>query len=103
MRRFGDVIEQHADEMAYLESIDNGKPIQHTRSIDAHVAADQVYYNSAWPRRMAGETFPVSLPNMFVYTRREPVGVVALIIPWNYPLIHAMQMSVPCYFTTVPC
>jgi acyl-CoA reductase-like NAD-dependent aldehyde dehydrogenase len=99
MRRFGDLIEEHAEELAGLESIDNGKPLKHTREIDVHVAADQVYFHSAWPRRMTGETLPVSIPNLFVYTRREPVGVVALIIPWNYPLIHAMQKAAPALAT----
>lgn len=99
MRRLGDLIEAHAEELAALESIDNGKPLKHTRLIDVHVAADQVYYHSAWPRRMTGETLPVSIPHMFVYTRREPVGVVALIIPWNYPLIHAMQKASPALAT----
>jgi acyl-CoA reductase-like NAD-dependent aldehyde dehydrogenase len=76
MRCFGDVLKVHRDELARLESLDNGKPLSHTRSIDANVAADQVYYHLAWPRRMTGATLPVSIPNLFVYSRREPVGVV---------------------------
>ncbi|MBL8055644.1 MAG: aldehyde dehydrogenase family protein [Anaerolineales bacterium] len=99
MRRLGDVIKAHGEELAQLESLDNGKPLNHTRPIDANVCADQVYYHSAWPRRMTGETLPVSLPNLFVYSRREPVGVVGLIIPWNYPLIHAMQKAAPALAT----
>jgi aldehyde dehydrogenase (NAD+) len=99
MRRFAALIEEHAEELAELESLDNGKPIYHTRAIDVKVASDQVYYHSAWPRRMVGETMPVSIPNMFVYSRREPVGVVGLIIPWNYPLIHAMQKVSPALAT----
>ncbi len=99
MRRLGDLIEEHAEELAQLETLDNGKPIKKTRSIDVHVSANQVYYHSAWPSRMGGETVPVSIPNLFVYTRREPVGVVALIIPWNYPLIHSMQKVAPAIAT----
>ena len=99
LRRFGDVVKAHVVELAQLESLDNGKPLQETRSIDANVAADQVYYHSAWPRRMTGETMPVSIPNLFVYSRREPVGVVGLIIPWNYPLIHSMQKVSPALAT----
>ena len=99
MRRFGELIEEHAEELAELESLDNGKPIKTTRSIDTMVAANQVYYHAAWPSRMGGETLPVSIPNFFVYTRREPVGVVALIIPWNYPLIHSMQKVAPALAT----
>jgi acyl-CoA reductase-like NAD-dependent aldehyde dehydrogenase len=99
MRRLGDLIEEHAEELAELETLDNGKPISHTRNIDVHVSANQVYYHAAWPSRMGGETVPVSIPNMFVYTRREPVGVIALVIPWNYPLIHAMQKVSPALAT----
>lgn len=99
LRRFGALIEEHAEELAQLESLDNGKPLNHTRAIDVKVAANQVYYHAAWPSRLVGETIPVSIPNMFVYTRREPVGVVALIIPWNYPLIHAMQKVAPALAT----
>ena len=99
MRRFGNLIEEHKTELAQLESIDNGKPLKHTMAIDSMVAADQVYFNSSWPSRLIGETLPVSIPNMFVYTRREPVGVVALIIPWNYPLIHSMQKVAPALAT----
>lgn len=99
LRRFGDLILEHAEELAQLESIDNGKPLYHTRAIDSMVAANQVYYHSAWPSRLVGETIPVSIPNMFVYTRREPIGVVALIIPWNYPLIHSMQKVAPALAT----
>jgi acyl-CoA reductase-like NAD-dependent aldehyde dehydrogenase len=99
MRRFGSLIEEQAEELAELESLDNGKPISHTRQIDVRVAANQVYYHAAWPSRLTGETVPVSIPNLFVYTRREPVGVVALIIPWNYPLVHAMQKVSPALAT----
>ena len=99
LRRFGDLIMEHAEELAQLESLDNGKPLNHTKSIDSMVSANQVYYHSAWPSRLVGETIPVSIPNMFVYSRREPIGVVALIIPWNYPLIHSMQKVAPALAT----
>lgn len=95
LRCIGDLITAHRDELAELESIDNGKPISHTRPIDAPAAARQVYNFAGWPTKIAGETPAVSIPNHFVYTRREPVGVVGIIIPWNYPLIHAMQKVSP--------
>ncbi len=95
MRRWAGLIESHNDELAQLESLDNGKPIQHTQHIDAFVAADEVYHFAGWPSKIEGETHPVSIPGKLVYTRREPVGVVAIIIPWNYPLIHAMQKCAP--------
>jgi aldehyde dehydrogenase (NAD+) len=95
LRRWADLIEAHNDDLAQLESLDNGKPIHHTQHIDAFVAADEVFHFAGWPSKIEGETHPVSIPGKFVYTRREPVGVVAIIIPWNYPLIHAMQKSAP--------
>jgi acyl-CoA reductase-like NAD-dependent aldehyde dehydrogenase len=95
LRRLGDVIAAHTAELAELESLDNGKPIHHTRAIDAPVAAQLAYDFSGWPGKISGDTPAVSIPNHFVYTRREPVGVVAIIIPWNYPLIHALQKMSP--------
>lgn len=95
LRRWAALIEANNDQLAQLESLDNGKPIHHTQHIDAFVAADEVYHFAGWPSKIEGETHPVSIPGNFVYTRREPVGVVAIIIPWNYPLIHAMQKCAP--------
>ncbi len=95
LRRFADLIASHAEELAELESLDNGKPISHTRAIDSRAAANLVYHFAGWPSKMAGSTAPVSIPNHFVYTRREPVGVAGIIIPWNYPLIHGMQKVSP--------
>jgi acyl-CoA reductase-like NAD-dependent aldehyde dehydrogenase len=95
LRRLGDLITANAEELAQLESLENGKPIWHTRAIDAPVAAQLTYAFSGWPSKIAGYTPAVSVPDKFVYTRREPVGVVAIIIPWNYPLIHTMQKLSP--------
>jgi acyl-CoA reductase-like NAD-dependent aldehyde dehydrogenase len=95
LRKLGDLVTAHAGELAELESLDNGKPIWHTKAIDAKVAARQAYEAAGWPSRIAGYTPPVSIPNHFVYTRREPIGVVGIIIPWNYPLIHTLQKVGP--------
>ncbi|MFL7839310.1 MAG: aldehyde dehydrogenase family protein [Candidatus Promineifilaceae bacterium] len=95
LRRLADLINSSIAELAELESLDNGKPIWHTRVIDAPVAAGLTYSFAGWPSKIAGYTPQVSIPNKFVYTRREPVGVVAIIIPWNYPLIHMMQKLSP--------
>jgi len=95
LRRLGDLIVEHGDELAELESLDNGKPINHTRRIDAPVASRRAYYAAGLPTKIAGYTPSVSIPGNFVYTRREPVGVVGIIIPWNYPLIHTMQKLGP--------
>lgn len=95
MRRLGDLINQHKQELAELESLDVGKPISATQAIDAPVAAQNVYDFAGWPTKIAGAAPAVSIPNHLVYTRREPVGVVAIIIPWNYPLIHMTQKVAP--------
>jgi acyl-CoA reductase-like NAD-dependent aldehyde dehydrogenase len=95
LRQLGDLITVHAAQLAELESLDNGKPIHHTQAIDAPAAAKRVYHAAGWSGKIEGHTVPVSIPNHFVYTRREPVGVVGIIIPWNYPLIHSMQKIAP--------
>lgn len=95
LRKLGAVLEAHAEELAQLESLDNGKPISATTAIDAPVAASLAYAASGWPSRISGYTPSVSVPGKFVYTRREPVGVVAIVIPWNFPLIHMLQKVSP--------
>lgn len=95
LHRLGDLISANSEELARLESIDNGKPIWHTRAIDVGVAARQAHFFAGWPSKIAGYTPSVNVPDKFVYTRREPVGVAAIIIPWNYPLIHTMQKMSP--------
>ena len=95
LRRFAELVEQDADALAEIESLDNGKPIGHTRPIDAPVAARLCFAFAGWPTKIAGETPSVSAPDLFVYTLRQPVGVVAAIIPWNYPLIHTVQKIMP--------
>ena len=95
LRRFADLIQANQTELAELESLDIGKPITATKSIDAPVAAQNIYDFAGWPTKIAGAAPAVSIPNHLVYTRREPVGVVAIIIPWNYPLIHTTQKIAP--------
>lgn len=95
LRKLGDLLSQHSEELAELESLDVGKPIGVTKVIDAPVAAQNIYDFSGWPTKIAGKAPNVSIPNHLVYTRREPVGVVGLIIPWNYPLIHMTQKLAP--------
>jgi len=84
--KLGDLILEHADEIARLETLDNGKPIFESRQIDVPMAANCFHYFAGWSTKLAGETLPVS-PAFFTYTLREPIGVVAAIIPWNFPMI----------------
>ena len=86
--KLAELIEKHADEMAELETLDNGKIINESRYIDVPMAADVLRYYAGWATKVHGETIN-SFENAFTYTLREPVGVVAAIVPWNFPLLIA--------------
>jgi phenylacetaldehyde dehydrogenase len=91
--RIAELIEEHGDELAMLESLDNGKPYSVARAADVPLAADLFRYMAGWPTKIEGTTVPISaLPapgEYLAYTLREPVGVVGQIIPWNFPLLMA--------------
>src|SRR5450755_1943727 len=88
--RIGDLIEQHVDELAMLESLDNGKAVNVARVADVPLAADLFHYMAGWTTKILGDTTPISAPGEYLsYTLREPVGVVGQIIPWNFPLLMA--------------
>jgi acyl-CoA reductase-like NAD-dependent aldehyde dehydrogenase len=82
-----DAIEAHADELAELETRDQGQPIGVARQISVAAAAEHFRYYAGWVTKLAGETNPLSFPGTFNYTVREPVGVCGLIVPWNFPLM----------------
>ena len=84
--KLADLIELHIDELAALETLDNGKPINDTRNIDLPLAVEAYRYYAGWADKIEGRTIPVNGP-YFTYTRHEPVGVCAQIIPWNFPLL----------------
>ena len=86
LHKLGDLILAHADEIARLETLDNGKPIFESRHIDIGMVAGCFHYFSGWASKLTGDTTNVS-PAFFTYTLREPVGVVGAIIPWNFPMI----------------
>jgi acyl-CoA reductase-like NAD-dependent aldehyde dehydrogenase len=98
LRRIGDLIEKHCDELAELESLDNGKPCTIARTVDVVLAAEHFHYYSGWATKIEGETIPVAGP-FFNYTLREPVGVVGQIIPWNFPLLMAAWKLAPALAT----
>ncbi len=89
MLAFADAIEEHADELAQLESLDNGKPVRIAKRVDVMLAAAHLRYFAGWPTRISGDVLPVATANMHCYTRKEPVGVCAQIIPWNFPILMA--------------
>src|ERR1700686_4953118 len=84
--RLGDLLEQHRDEFAELEALDNGKPVTNARQGDVQGSIEMFRYMAGWATRLNGETISVSSPgNWHAYTLREPIGVVGQIIPWNFP------------------
>jgi aldehyde dehydrogenase (NAD+) len=86
--RLADLVEQHLDELAELETLDNGKPIFESRYVDMPMVIDVLRYYAGLATKIHGETVN-TFETAFTYTLREPVGVVGLIIPWNFPLLLA--------------
>jgi len=83
----GDLIDRHGDELAELETRDQGQPIGISRQVSVAAAAEHFRYYAGWVTKIAGDTNPLSFPGTFNYTVREPVGVCGLIVPWNFPLM----------------
>lgn len=86
MFRLADLIEEHIDELAALESLDNGKPVRDARKYDLPLTIECLRYYAGYADKIHGQTIPIS-GNYFCYTRKEPVGVVGQIIPWNFPML----------------
>lgn len=86
MNRLADLINEEKEELAALESLDNGKPISDARAADLPLVIDCLRYYAGFADKLNGQTIPIR-GNYFCYTRREPVGVVGQIIPWNFPML----------------
>jgi aldehyde dehydrogenase (NAD+) len=86
LNRLADLIEKHADELAALETLDNGKPVAVARAADLPLTIACYRYYAGWADKVQGKTIPIN-GDYFCYTRHEPVGVVGQIIPWNFPLL----------------
>ncbi len=102
--KLADLIEENLEEFAQLETLDNGKPLTVARAADIPLVVDHFRYYAGWATKVEGETIPVSVPGMFTYTTREPVGVVGQIIPWNFPLLMAawkLGVALACGNTVV--
>src|SRR4029078_5790896 len=102
--KIGDLILEHADELAQLESLDNGKPFGVALAADVPLAADLFHYMAGWATKIEGNTINISVPympgaNFHSYTLREPIGVVGQIIPWNSPLLMAAWKLGPALAT----
>jgi phenylacetaldehyde dehydrogenase len=104
--KLADLIETRTEEFAQLETLDNGKPLSVARVADVPLVVDHFRYYAGWATKIEGATIPVSIPGQqfFTYTKREPVGVVGQIIPWNFPLLMAawkLGVALACGNTVV--
>ncbi len=98
LSKLADLIMEHRDELAELETMDNGKPISDSRNIDVPLVADCFEYYAGWANKVHGETIPV--PGPFLnYTLREPLGVVGQIVAWNFPMLLAAWKMGPALAT----
>jgi phenylacetaldehyde dehydrogenase len=99
--RIADLMQDHLEDLAELETLDQGKNLRTSRFGEVPAAINQFRYYAGWPTKILGETIPASLSRtppgkeVFAYTRREPVGVVAAIVPWNSPLIMTAMKLAP--------
>jgi acyl-CoA reductase-like NAD-dependent aldehyde dehydrogenase len=93
--KIADLMERYGDELAELETLDNGKPLRVSSRVDLPQAVKHFRYYAGWASKIEGSTIPVSFPNQLVYTVREPMGVVGLIIPWNFPLLMSAWKLAP--------
>ncbi|MDA0162245.1 aldehyde dehydrogenase family protein [Solirubrobacter ginsenosidimutans] len=104
IHRLGDLVAENADELAELDSLDNGKAKAVAAAADVPLAADLFWYMAGWATKLRGSTVRPSLPyipgaEFHAYTVKEPVGVVAQIIPWNFPLLMAAWKVGPALAT----
>ena len=84
-----DLVDEHADELATLETLEVGKPLRESRFFDVILAGEVLRYYAGWPSKFAGDVLPVSpmVGSIIGYSRREPLGVIAAITPWNFPIL----------------
>lgn len=102
--KLADLLEQNLDEVAEIESLDNGKPRAVAAAADVPLAVDLFRYMAGWATKIEGNTIPISVPYLpgaefHSYTLREPIGVVGQIIPWNFPLLMAAWKLGPALAT----
>jgi phenylacetaldehyde dehydrogenase len=102
--KLADLVEANARELAEIESLDNGKPVMVAQGLDVSMTAQCFRYMAGWATKIDGSVIDAGMPYMpdsevFAYTRKEPVGVVGAIIPWNFPLLMAAWKLAPALAT----
>ena len=102
--KLAELVDEHHEELAELETLDNGKPVFFSRIVDVPTVSDAFRYYAGWATKVEGSTIPISAPGQYLaYTLREPVGVVGQIIPWNFPLIMASMKLGPALAVGCTC
>ena len=101
MNALAELIKANGEQLAEIESLDNGKPLAMAPG-DIAAAVNHLRYYAGWPTKIEGETIPVSARDVLCYTLREPVGVCAQIVPWNFPLLMAMWKVAPALAAGCP-
>jgi aldehyde dehydrogenase (NAD+) len=98
LHRLADLIETNADQLARLESLDNGKPLSIAKAVDVAKTVACYRYFAGWADKVQGKTIPID-GDFFCYTRHEPIGVIGQIIPWNYPMLMQAWKLAPALAT----
>ena len=105
--RLADLLEENAEELATIEVLDNGKPLGEAQAVDIALTIELLRYYAGWATKVIGGVLPNSIPGMMTLNKREPVGVVAAITPWNFPLLEVAYKLGPglasgCTFVIKP-
>ena len=90
IHRLAELVDAHGDELAELEALDNGKPLRFARDVDVADSVAYLEYYAGWPTKIEGATVPTGDTSILCYTRRDPIGMCAQIVPWNFPLLMAV-------------
>jgi acyl-CoA reductase-like NAD-dependent aldehyde dehydrogenase len=99
IQALAELVDRHQQELAELESLDNGKPLRYALEVDVADSIAYLEYYAGWPTKIDGLTVPTEDTSIFCYTRREPAGVCAQIVPWNFPLLMAIWKIGPALAT----
>jgi len=105
LHKLADIIEENSEELAYLETLDNGMPISVAKSVAVTASVSCCRYYAGWADKINGTSVPISsMPGEYhAYTLKEPIGVVGLIVPWNFPLVMAIMKIAPALAAGCTC